>query len=132
MKCFSLRLSPKTDLRKSLEEWVQHHQLSAAWIVTGMGSLSQIAIRFAGQDRATVQEGTWEICSLAGTLSTDGVHIHIVVSDENGHCLGGHLMAGCMVRTTAELVLGVDDTVVFSRVFDPQTGYPELNIQERQ
>lgn len=128
MNCYPIRLPPHVDLRTSIEQWVHQHQVSAGWIVTGMGSLSQCALRFAGQTNATVMVGMWEICSVAGTLSTSGIHIHMVVADEKGCCVGGHLMKGNLVRTTAELVFGLSTEYSFSREMDSETGYPELKI----
>ena len=45
-----------------------------------------------------------------------------------GAMTGGHLLPGCIIRTTAELVLGLAATVAFRRVEDPATGYPELGF----
>ena len=94
-----------------------------------MGSLSQYSLRFAAQEETTIRKGNYEICSLAGTLCAEGIHIHMVVSDEQGRVVGGHLREGSVVRTTAEIVLGYSDTFVFSRPKDIQTGYGELAIR---
>ena len=56
------------------------------------------------------KSGTLEIASCMGNVSVkeDGelvVHGHIVVSDESGSAYGGHIMQGCRVDVTAELVL---------------------------
>jgi predicted DNA-binding protein with PD1-like motif len=42
--------------------------------------------------------------------------------------LGGHVGPGCIVRTTAELLLALLPGRRFARAFDPQTGYQELKI----
>jgi predicted DNA-binding protein with PD1-like motif len=42
--------------------------------------------------------------------------------------IGGHLCAGSLVRTTAELVIGLLPEWRFHRELDPATGYPELQI----
>ena len=42
--------------------------------------------------------------------------------------IGGHLCAGSLVRTTAELVIGLLPEWQFRRAFDPATGYAELRI----
>ncbi len=39
---------------------------------------------------------------------------------------GGHLLPGCEVRTTAEVVLALTSAVAFHRADDPRTGYKEL------
>ncbi|MBL9059102.1 MAG: DUF296 domain-containing protein, partial [Mangrovicoccus sp.] len=69
-----------------------------------------------------------EIVALSGTLSRDGVHLHLAVADATGAMTGGHLLAGSLVRTTAELVLALAAEVVFHRPLDPATGYPELGF----
>jgi predicted DNA-binding protein with PD1-like motif len=69
--------------------------------------------------------------SLVGTLSMDGAHIHVAIADATGAVTGGHLLAGSIVRTTAELVLGDVDDVRFHRPIDPETTYDELVIEPR-
>ena len=50
--------------------------------------------------------GKFEIVSLTGTLSAGGSHhLHVAIADSTGAVFGGHLLAGCVVRTTAEIVL---------------------------
>ena len=85
-------------------------------------------LRLAGATQATAIHGELEILSLSGTLSPDGAHLHIAVADSSGAVLGGHLCAGSLVRTTAELVIGLLPEWRFSRELDPATGYPELRI----
>ena len=72
-----------------------------------------------------------EIVSLAGTLCADGVHVHISLSRRNGACIGGHLSPGCLVNTTAELVIGEAPHLAFRRRPDPATGYGELSVEGR-
>jgi predicted DNA-binding protein with PD1-like motif len=82
----------------------------------------------AGVTQATAFHGELEILSLSGTLSPDGAHLHIAVADSQGAVIGGHLCAGSLVRTTAELVIGLLPDWRISRELDPATGYPELRI----
>jgi len=69
-----------------------------------------------------------EILSLSGTLSADGAHLHIAIADSSGAVIGGHLCSGSLVRTTAELVIGLLPEWQFRRERDPATSYPELAI----
>lgn len=73
-------------------------------------------------------EGPFEIVSAAGTISSEGCHIHVSVSDKDGTCYGGHLKDGCAVRTTAEIVIGVFENTIYRRVFDERTGFNELEV----
>ena len=85
-------------------------------------------LRLAGASEATVILGDLEILSLSGTLSRDGAHLHISVANSTGSVIGGHLCPGSLVRTTAELVIGLLPEWRFRRELDPATGYAELWI----
>ena len=56
-------------------------------------------------------------------------HLHIAMADSSGAVIGGHLCTGSLVRTTAELVIGLLPEWQFSRELDPATGHPELQIK---
>ncbi|MEO7885684.1 MAG: DUF296 domain-containing protein, partial [Polaromonas sp.] len=62
----------------------------------------------------------------SGTLSPDGAHLHASVAMATGEMRGGHVMPGCVVRTTAEIVLAPLQGWVFAREHDDQTGFKEL------
>ena len=85
----------------------------------------------AGATHAKAIHGELEIINLSGTLSPDGSHLHIAISGISGAVIGGHLCAGSLVRTTAELVIGLLPDWRFSRELDLATGYPELQITPR-
>jgi predicted DNA-binding protein with PD1-like motif len=72
-----------------------------------------------------------EIVSLGGTLCPDGLHLHISLSRRDGACIGGHLGVGCIVHTTAEIVIGELRDFEFTRVPDLSTGFNELRVQPR-
>ena len=86
-------------------------------------------LRLAGKKEATVIRGDLEILSLCGTLSRGGAHLHIAVANSTGSVIGGHLCPGSLVRTTAELVIGLLPEWWFRRELDPATGYAELEIK---
>lgn len=121
-----LRLRPGDDLLAALDSWVAEHQVQAGWVAGVVGSLSTAALRFAGQPDATLLQDAFEIIALSGTLGQDGAHLHLSVADAQGAMRGGHVMPGCIVRTTCELVLGELPGVAFSRVPCPLSGYDEL------
>ena len=131
MKVVPLRLQPGDDLRRALEAWINQQQEQAGCLISGVGSLSLAQLRFAGAAEATTISGDLEILSLAGTLSADGAHLHITIADSTGSVIGGHLCHGSLVRTTAELVLGLLPQWRFRRVLDPATGCAELRISPR-
>ena len=129
MKVVPLRLQPGDDLRQALEAWIGEQQEQAGCLISAVGSLSLAQLRFAGAAEATVIRGELEILSLSGTLSPDGAHLHIAISGSSGAVMGGHLCVGSLVRTTAELVIGLLPEWRFSRELDPATGYAELVIK---
>ena len=124
-----LRLRPGEDLRAALEQWTCANAVAAACIVGAVGSLTAARLRFAGRDEATELSGPLELVALSGTLSRDGAHLHASVADADGRVTGGHVLPGCTVRTTAEIVIGVLADVAFSREYDPATGYRELVVK---
>ena len=129
MKVVPLRLQPGDDLRRSLEAWRGAQQEQAGCVISAIGSLSVAQLRRAGASEATAIHGELEILSLSGTLSPDGAHLHLAIADSSGAVIGGHLGAGSLVRTTAELVIGLLPEWRFSRELDPATGHPELRIK---
>jgi predicted DNA-binding protein with PD1-like motif len=128
MKVMPLRLPPGADLRRALEAWMGEQQEQAGCLISAVGSLSLAQLRLAGATQATAIHGELEILSLSGTLSPDGAHLHIAIADSSGAVIGGHLCVGSLVRTTAELVIGLLPEWQFSRKLDLATGYAELRI----
>jgi uncharacterized protein len=128
MKIFALRLKPNQDLKAELKKFVVENNIQAGFILTAVGSLKKAQLRLANQKQNTSFAENFEIVSLVGTLCQGGVHLHIALADSKGNTMGGHLEDGCMVYTTAEIVLGESNTYTFTRVFDPNTGFNELEI----
>lgn len=83
------------------------------------------------QEATTSLTGTFEVISLNGTLELTGEHLHLAVSDPYGAMLGGHMMPGCTVRTTLELIIGELPALTFSRQPCAISGYDELHISSR-
>jgi predicted DNA-binding protein with PD1-like motif len=129
MQAYPLRLSPGDDLRVAVEDVLRQHALRAAFVMQGIGSLSVAQLRFAGIEAPTELRGDLEILTLAGSVSPDGAHLHMSVSDAQGRVLGGHVAHGCRVRTTAELLLALLPGYSFSRELDSSTGFKELQIR---
>jgi uncharacterized protein len=123
---------PGDDLRKGIEAVVKQKGIVAGWIECGVGSLKRYHIRFANQPKGMQAEGYFEIVSLMGTVSVNGSHIHISISDEKGQTIGGHLLEGNVVYTTAEIVIQEEDDLVFTREHDGTTGFKELQIKNKK
>jgi predicted DNA-binding protein with PD1-like motif len=136
MRAFAIRLTPGTDLKEALESLVETRGLCAGVILSCVGSLSAARLRMPGaageaEVFLTLAE-PMEIVSLTGTLCRDGLHVHVSLSRRDGACVGGHLVPGCIVNTTAELVIGDLPEVEFRRPPDPATGYGELSVEPQR
>lgn len=99
-------------------------------MISGIGSLSGAALRFAGAKDVQAIAGDLEILTLAGSIARNGAHLHISVADADGHVQGGHVAYGCTVRTTAEVLLLLLRDWSFAREPDPATGFAELDVRE--
>ncbi len=131
-RVYALRLQPGQDLKRSLLDFARTHDLRAASIVTCVGSLQRAHLRFADQEEGTVLEGKFEIVSLVGTFhAEEGGHFHLSISDGQGHTVGGHLLEGSFVYTTAEITVMEATQLEFRRKPDAQSGYKELKIYRR-
>lgn len=124
--CF--RLTKGMDLKKEIEDFAINNKITGV-ILSSVGCLSKLAIRLADGETVLEDEQPYEIVSIMGTLSKDGVHIHISASDSEGNTIGGHLKNGCIVNTTAEVVILEIKEVEFSREYDELTGYEEIVIK---
>ncbi len=132
MLVHTIRLLPGQDLKAELDKYVQKNQIEAGFILTCVGSLTQANLRLADQDIGSSYQGHFEIVSLVGTLSVNGSHLHTSISDPVGKTTGGHLLEGCTVYTTAEIVIGVLPDTVYRREPEPASGYNELNVYRKQ
>lgn len=99
---YALRLLPGQEVLSQLRAFAQQQQLHAAWIAGCTGSLTDVALRYAGQENTALLSGKFEVIALNGTLEQSGEHLHLCVSDPHGTMLGGHMMPGCTVRTTLD------------------------------
>ena len=135
MKTHPIRLTPGQDLRTALEAAVLSLNCPAAFVLSGIGSLSTAGLRFSGSAQPERLTGEMEILSLSGTVAFDGInsssHLHMAISTATGQVIGGHVAAGCIVRTTAEVLLALLPEWEFAREPDTLTGYDELVVRPR-
>lgn len=126
-----LRLQPGDDLRRALEAAVAARGAEAAFVVSGIGSLDPALLRLAGAAEPLRIEGDLELLTLSGSIAANGSHLHLSVADAQGRVTGGHAAYGCIVRTTAEVLLALLPEWRFSREPDAATGYAELQLTRR-
>jgi predicted DNA-binding protein with PD1-like motif len=128
MDTLPLRLHPGDDLRGALEAAVRAAGWEAAFVIAGVGSLVDARLRLAGAAETVQWPGDSEILSLSGSLSPDGAHLHAALSLPDGRVVGGHVVPGNRVRTTAEVLLVPLPGWRFRRVVDAATGWAELLV----
>jgi hypothetical protein len=125
MKTYVKRLLPGQDIKISLQQLLDEYQLKAAAIISAVGSVQTFSLRVSDGKTVISNMEHREIVSMSGILTKDGIHVHISLSGLDGSVIGGHLMEGCLVNTTLELVL-IPLEHDLSRTYDSATGYKEL------
>ena len=128
MENYTFRLKPGQDLFDSIEMFLQEKHIEAGCVLSAVGSLTHVALRFADRHTYAEFDGRFEIVSMTGTISIYGSHLHMAVSDGDGKTIGGHLESGCKIYTTAEIVIAVFDHVVYKRELAEDSGYDELAV----
>ncbi len=137
MKLHTFRLTPDQDLKVEIEKFATRNNIQAGFIITCVGGLNRAVLRSADvapgkQDVLTFageNDNNYEITSLVGTVSVNGVHLHMAISDSKGESFGGHLKEGNIIYPTAEIVMGEDEGAIYTRELDKKTGYSELKIK---
>jgi predicted DNA-binding protein with PD1-like motif len=131
MENYTFRLPAGRDLLDSIDAFVMQNQIEAGCILSAVGSLTHATLRLANRETFNEYDGFFEIVSVTGTVSVHGSHVHIAISDGNGATLGGHLVSGCKIYTTAEVVIAVFSDVVYKREFAEDSGYDELIVYKK-
>ena len=130
MQNYTFRLSPGQDLFDSIQAFAMKKHVQAGCILSGVGSLRHATLRLADREYNSEYEGPFEIVSITGTVSVNGSHLHISISDGDGRTIGGHFESGCKIYTTAEIVLAVFHDVIYTRELADDSGYEELAVHE--
>ena len=109
MRAVPLHLEAGIDVRRSLEQLALEHN-AGGFVLSVVGNLSQAAFACPGKSAPTVLAGELEIITLQGTISPDGVHLHLSFSDASCQVWGGHLEHGSLVLRGADLLVGLLST----------------------
>ncbi|MBK6793306.1 MAG: DNA-binding protein [Anaerolineales bacterium] len=132
MKTHTFRLKPQQDLFDSIEEFIKQNNIEAGCVLSSVGSLTHATLRLANRGYYNDYDGHFEIVSMTGTVSIHGSHIHVAISDGDGVTIGGHLVSGCKIYTTAEIILLELEDVVYKReLFENDSGYEELVVYKK-
>ena len=130
MKTFAIRLRRGADLLQSIEEFCIAKSIRAGVVLSGVGCVTKARVRDASGVTIVDIDEPMEIVSLMGTVSEKRCHLHVSFSKEDLSVVGGHLVDGCIINTTCELVIGELDHTVYDVEFDAETGYDELIIKK--
>lgn len=125
---YTLRLLPGADVIAEMRDFINKNKIQAAAIVSSVGSLSEANIRFANRSEGTLMKGAYEVIFFGGTLDAAGQHLHLSIADGDGKMLGGHMLKGCITRTTMEIVVMELTNVVYKREKCPVSTYDELVV----
>lgn len=95
--------------------------------VTGIGVLKDIELGYFDVEKSAYDikklEGDFELVSLMGNIGKmdgkAGVHFHVVLSDKEFKCIGGHLLKA-YIGVTCEMVIASTD-MRLERLYDPDT-----------
>ncbi len=128
MKLHCFRLHRGDDLCASIARYAEEHHIAAGTVLSAVDCVYRWELRDASGVTVRRGEEDCEIVSLTGTVSENGSHLHASFARRDLSVFGGHLRPGCLVNTTAEIVLGEIEGVTFTREIDAQTGYEELVI----
>lgn len=128
MKEHVIKLMPGEDVVLSLEKYCRQFGIEAAYIAAGVGTLGNLAFRKGYTRHSVTFNGMYEMVSMEGTLSKGGSHLHASFSTEDYSVIGGHMVQGCIVKTTAEIVIIELESYTLTRSKDNLTGYKGLQI----
>ena len=124
------RLRRGDDLLREIERLAAEVGLRAGVVLSAVGCVSRARVRDASGVAVREINAPCEIVSLMGTVSAARTHLHISLSSEDLSTLGGHLLPGCIVNTTCELVLAGLPGWTMGTEQDEQTGYDEIVFSE--
>ncbi len=130
MKIYTFRIKPNQDLFDSIEAFIAEKKIETGCVLSSVGSLTRAVLRLANRKFDNEYEGHFEIVSMTGSVALCGSHIHISIADGNGVTIGGHLVSGCKIYTTAEIVPAVFNDVAYAReLLEDDSGYKELVVR---
>lgn len=131
MKTYAVRLRRGSDLLRSIKEFCTQNAIEAGVVLSGVGCVTRARVRDASGVTIVDIPEHMEIVSLNGTVSQTRCHLHVSFSKKDLSVVGGHLVEGCIINTTCELVIGEMENYVYAVEFDEETGYDELVIKPR-
>jgi len=120
------RLSEDEDLLETITHVAEKSRITAGFFIL-IGTLKRANLGFYHQGKyETIKiEDPVEIVSCMGNISLKEnkpfAHAHVAVSNRKGEVVGGHVMPGCTIDATGELVLVEAVDARLLRKFDEKT-----------
>ena len=126
MTLHSVRLHRGDDLLNSIKNLAQEKHVKAGIVLSAVGCVLKARLRDASGVTIRDIEEHCEIVSLNGAVSENRCHLHLALSKEDLSTIGGHMVEGCIINTTCELVIVELPGQQIDVEFDEETGYKEL------
>ena len=140
----AMRMPPGTDVFAGVIEMCEKYNIKDGVIISALGSWSKVTFcnpidlpnGKKGYGDPIVFEGNYELTGLSGIIchEKDGKispHVHLTISDEQGNGYGGHLMPGCIVLLTTDIVIGSFSGIDMGRGFDEKLGVPIFSPKKK-
>jgi predicted DNA-binding protein with PD1-like motif len=130
-----IRVLPGFDVIEGIEEACRKLGITSGAIISCIGSLQRASVMIAvplnnkvgaGYSEPIKLEGPLELLSGQGTIGREeegniSIHMHVVISDKEGHLHGGHLVKGQNpVLITCEVMLARIEGIRIVRGYDPE------------
>jgi len=128
------KMEPGEDVLGAIEEVAKKHDVQSGQLSL-IGAVSKAKLGYFHREALEYRDFTIdedvEVVSCIGDISTHEenpvIHAHMIVADEKGKCWGGHLLPGCEVSVTIELVI-IETKAKLIRKKDDLTGLNLLHI----
>jgi uncharacterized protein len=142
----AFRLSPGEDLLDGIQSTCEKYKIHNGVILSGIGSLDGVKFFDVttlpdtkagyGYSEPVVKTGPTELISASGCIcqGQEGeilLHVHCCFADRDGNTFSGHLIRGCSVLMTADIVVGEFDGILMDRRMDDELGVYIVRPQQR-
>lgn len=128
MEHICVRLTRGADLKNELVRIAKENDIACGAVICAVGCLKSARLRTADGVTSVYIDEPCEIVSLTGTISRERCHVHISLAKGDMSVIGGHLLEGCIVNTTCELIIEVVIGFSIKKYYDENTGYNELEF----
>ncbi len=127
------RLEPEEDILHSIEKVATEKNIQSGYL-SMIGAVAGVHLGYFDREEKNYKDFTvdedLEIVSGTGNITKYDnnyvIHAHLIAADQTGRCYGGHLLEGCKVSVTIELIITEIPELI--RSIDEVTGLKLLGI----